>query len=258
MKLRYLAPSLFTVGNMACGFFSLLAVSHQDYSTAAWLILSAVLLDALDGSVARLVKAESLFGMEFDSLADWVSFGIAPACMMYGFVLKDYGPAGKSIAFLYALCGALRLARFNLHTQSGQSIPGHFTGLPIPAGAGMLSSFILLYTIIEQDRPARTIKPLMDQVPTLYLLIPLFMLAIAALMVSKIPYRAFKQPDLLRPRSPKQLMLIVAGFLLVYLYPHNAIFIFFCAYILSGLAVKVKKAFTGHGSSDGQQPHSKP
>lgn len=252
--IRYLAPSLFTVGNMACGFFSLLAVSHQDYSTASWLILSAVLLDALDGSVARLVKAESLFGMEFDSLADWVSFGIAPAYMLYNFVLKDYGPAGKAIAFVYALCGALRLARFNLTTQSGQTIPGHFTGLPIPAGAGMLSSFILLYTIIEQDSPARTLKPLMDQVPTLYVLIPLFMLAIAGLMVSTVPYRTFKQPDLLRPRSAGRLMIIVAGFLLVYLYPHTAVFLVFCAYILSGPAVWAKKALTGKSRS----PHAEP
>src|SRR3989338_6599526 len=194
---QVLAPSLLTVGNMACGFYALLSAHQGEFVSAATGILAGIVFDALDGRVARLVHGESTFGVEFDSLCDFLTFGIAPAHMMYAFILKDYGVWGYPMAFIFALCGALRLARFNAvahDTAGGRKT--HFSGLPIPGGAGLLASFVLLYQIVEEGRPAHTWKILMDQIPYLYGLAPAFVLIIAFLMISTIPYPAFKQPNI--------------------------------------------------------------
>ncbi len=231
---RVLAPSLFTVGNMACGFFALLSVHERDFPTAATAILAGMVFDSLDGRVARLFHGESVFGIEFDSLSDFLTFGIAPAIMMYGFILKDYGSWGYPLAFLYALCGALRLARFNISAQGSAPPKNHFTGLPIPAGAGFLASFVLLYQIVEEGRPARTWKFLMDQIPLLYPLVPLIVFILAFLMISTIPYPTFKNISPLRPRSPKVLVTVVLAGFAIFLYPQNAIFLLFFVYVLLG------------------------
>ena len=233
------APSLFTVGNMACGFFAILAASTEQFATAGWLILSGIVLDMLDGRIARLVHGESAFGVEFDSLSDFMTFCVAPAYVMFVFVLKDYGIWGGPVAFFYALCGGLRLARFNVAAQAHTGSKTHFVGLPTPAAAGTLASFLVLYDILETDKPARTLKPLMEAVPVLYQLILFLMLGLAILMVSQVPYAAFKQPDMLRPRSARILLLAVVLLALVFVYPQNAIFLFFAFYIASGLAATV-------------------
>jgi CDP-diacylglycerol--serine O-phosphatidyltransferase len=231
---QVLAPSLFTVGNMACGFYALLSTFRGEFVSAATAILAGMAFDALDGRVARLVHGESTFGVEFDSLSDFLSFGIAPAHMMYAFILKDYGALGYPIAFLYALCGGLRLARFNAMAHDADGGKTHFTGLPIPGGAGFLASFVLVYQIIEEGRPAMTWKILMDQMPLLYGLAPVMTGVVGLLMVSTIPYPAFKQPGLLRPGSVKTLLGIVLGGLVLYLYPQNAVFLVFLCYVLLG------------------------
>ncbi|MDE2492084.1 MAG: CDP-diacylglycerol--serine O-phosphatidyltransferase, partial [Elusimicrobia bacterium] len=241
------APSLFTLGNMACGFYALLASVQGDFVSSATAIVAGMVFDALDGRVARLVHGESSFGIEFDSMADFLTFGVAPAHMMYAFILKDYGIWGYPMAFVYALCGGLRLARFNAVAHGGAGSKTHFTGLPIPGGAGFLASFVLVYQIIEVGRPAHTWKFLMDRVPALYGLAPLMTVAVALLMVSTIPYPAFKQPGVIRPKSlPVILILLAIGFLLFY-YPQNSIFLIFFAYVLIGpvswLARLVGRAF---------------
>lgn len=243
---QVLAPSLFTLGNMACGFYALLAAHRGEFTAAATAILLGVVFDSLDGRVARLVHGESAFGVEFDSLSDFLTFGIAPAHMMYAFVLNDYGAWGYPLAFLYALCGALRLARFNAVAHGSGGSKTHFTGLPIPAGAGFLASFVLLYQIVEEGRPAHTWKLLMSQLPLLYALIPAMMFVIAFLMVSTIPYPAFKasvqEPPLGEvPRRsalvPKQIKIIL-GFSLscfvLFIYPHTALFLLTVGYVISG------------------------
>jgi CDP-diacylglycerol--serine O-phosphatidyltransferase len=231
---QLLAPSLFTLGNMACGFYALLASVRGEFVSSATAIIVGMVFDALDGRVARLVHGESSFGVEFDSMADFLTFGVAPAHMMYAFILKDYGAWGYPMAFMYALCGGLRLARFNAMAHSGQGSKTHFTGLPIPGGAGFLASFVLLYQIIEEGRPAHTWKLLMDQIPFLVGLAPFMTVAIALLMVSTIPYPAFKQPGVIRPKSlPMILILLAIGFLLFY-YPQNSIFVVFFFYVLLG------------------------
>lgn len=231
---QLLAPSLFTLGNMACGFYALLASVRGEFVSSSYAIVAGMVFDALDGRVARLVHGESSFGVEFDSMADFLTFGVAPAHMMYAFILKDYGAWGYPIAFLYALCGGLRLARFNAMAHGGQGSKTHFTGLPIPGGAGFLASFVLLYQIIEEGRPAGTWQFLMDQIPSLVGLAPVMTVAIALLMVSTIPYPAFKQPGILRPKSLVAILLLFAlGFLLFY-YPLMVLFIVFSAYALLG------------------------
>ena len=232
---QVLMPSLLTVGNMGCGFYALLSAFRGEFVSSATAILVGMVFDALDGRVARLVHGESTFGVEFDSLSDFLTFGIAPAHMMYAFILKDYGVWGYPMAFLYALCGGLRLARFNAiaHDNAGGS-KTHFMGLPIPGGAGFLAAFVLLYQIIEEGRPANTWKFLMDQVPVLYGLAPAMVLIVAFLMISTIPYPAFKQPSLLRPRSVKTLVGVVLLALLIFIYPQNVIFLLFLTYTLLG------------------------
>lgn len=231
---QVLAPSLFTVGNMACGFYALLSAIRGEFTLAAAAILAGMVFDSLDGRVARLVHGDSLFGVEFDSLSDFMTFGVAPGAMMYAFILKDYGVWGYPMAFTYALCGALRLARFNAVAHDSGGSKTHFTGLPIPGAAGFLASFVLLYQIIEEGRPARTWDFLMAQVPSLYGLAPAMVLGAAFLMVSTLPYPAFKQPHLLRPGSIKALLGVVAAALLIFIYPQNTIFLVFFAYALTG------------------------
>jgi CDP-diacylglycerol---serine O-phosphatidyltransferase len=159
---------------------------------------------------------------------------VAPGMMMYAFILKDYGVWGYPMAFLYALCGALRLARFNAVAHDSGGSKTHFTGLPIPGAAGFLASFVLLYQIIEEGRPARTWDFLMAQVPSLYGLAPAMVLGVSLLMVSTIPYPAFKQPQVVRPRSVKVLLGLVLLALLIFVYPQNTVFLLFFAYSLTG------------------------
>ena len=231
---RVLLPSVFTVGNMACGFYALLSAYRGEFTPAAAGILLGMVFDALDGRVARLVRGDSTFGVEFDSLSDFMTFGVAPAGMMYAFILKDYGPWGYPMAFIFALCGALRLARFNAATHGGTGSHTHFTGLPIPGAAGFLASFVLLYQIVEEGRPAHTWHFLMAQIPALYGLAPVMVLTLAFLMISTIPYPAFKQPQIFRPASLKKLLGLSILALVIFLYPQNAIFLLFFSYALLG------------------------
>lgn len=229
-----LAPSLFTLGNMACGFYALMSSVRGEFVSAATAIIAGMLFDALDGRVARLVHGESEFGVEFDSMSDFLTFGVAPALMMYAFILKDYGAWGYPIAFLYALCGGLRLARFNAMAHLGQGSKTHFTGLAIPAGAGFLASFVLLYQVIEEGRPAGTWKFLMDRIPALYGLAPAMVVIIALLMVSTIPYPAFKQPGVMRPKTMTRIIAVVGIGLLLFYYPLMVLFFVFFFYALLG------------------------
>ncbi len=142
--LRRFVPSVFTLGNLLCGYLaiiSLLGAAGPAYEVAAWWIIIAAIFDALDGKVARLTGTSSDFGIEFDSLADAVSFGIAPAVLMYRFVFADAGFAGHALTFVFLAAGVFRLARFNL-TATIEKKHG-FTGMPIPAGASLLAAFVL-------------------------------------------------------------------------------------------------------------------
>ena len=235
-------PSIFTIANMAFGFFSIISASERNYVRASWFIILSYVMDMLDGRIARLVHGESSFGVEIDSLSDWISFGIAPAYLMYNFVLKDYGFWGYPVAFLYVLCGALRLARFNVKSHFGGSSKIYFQGLPIPAAAGILVSFVLAYSMLESGGNIRSIKFVMDQMPFIYGLTPFIMIALALLMVSFVPYPAFKQGNFLKPNSIKGMLLILSVLFLIIFSPQDALFLFFSLYALSGLLAGIFKA----------------
>ncbi|TBR22473.1 CDP-diacylglycerol--serine O-phosphatidyltransferase [bacterium] len=233
---QVLAPSIFTMGNMACGFYALNAANVGDFPAAATAILGGIAFDMLDGRVARLVHGESAFGVEFDSLSDFLTFGVAPAHMMCQLLLKDYGVWGYVVAFAYALCGGLRLARFNAVAHSGKGSKTHFTGLPIPAAAGCLASFVILYHVVESADPAKALGPFLWAIPLLANGGPFFVGILAFLMVSTIPYGAFKQADLFHRDNRKLLVVVAAVLGALYVWPSRAVFVIFLVYVLSGLA----------------------
>src|SRR6267143_3106823 len=145
-----LLPSLLTTGNLFCGFFALLLTVEGRYGDAALAIFVAMIMDMLDGRVARLMRATSQFGVEYDSLADVVSFCVAPAFLLYSFALRDLGRPAWFGAFLFVICGALRLARFNV--QTGTVDRRFFVGLSTPAAAGVVASSVLILGSREVTR----------------------------------------------------------------------------------------------------------
>ena len=230
-----LLPSIITATNLGLGFYSITASIRENWSVAAWCTLASIILDIFDGRIARWTKTASKFGIEFDSLADWISFGIAPALMMYMLVLKDYGRIGFAIALLYVICGALRLARFNLKSLSEEEQTPYFLGLPIPAAGGILASFVILYDIWSAGKRARTIRIVMKQIPAFYHLLPGIIFLLSILMVSGLRYSSFKKVNLLKPRSMRAFLVTVLVCLMIYIYPQNTIFVLFVGYICSGI-----------------------
>lgn len=235
-KATAMVPNMFTVGNMALGFFAILAAMEGRWVAAPTAIFVAHVFDILDGRIARWMRISSAFGGEFDSFADWVSFGLAPAIMVYLLALKDYGRPGFLLAFLYVLAGAFRLARFNLkaaETQdSGPSLT--FTGLPIPVAGGFIAILILLFGLYQDEHPGRTLPLLFNQVPALRAGIPIIVFSLAFLMVSKIPFSTFKRTQFFRPQSYQTFMITLLVAFMIYAYPQNTIFFLYAGYILLG------------------------
>ena len=223
-KLRrgvYLIPSLFTAGNLMCGFFSIIATFNGEFINAALFIILANVLDGIDGYAARLTHTTSQFGVEFDSLADVVSFGVAPAVMVYLWALVPWQNWGWLAACTYVVCGALRLSRFNVQAQGVSK--NHFVGLPIPAAAQMITSTVLIYYYLGGAGS-----------PSRHLTLLLVIYGLAALMVSNIPYFSLKNNDL-RKRHP--IWMLVSGIILITLFiaeRHLMFFTIVLGYTLSG------------------------
>ena len=220
---------------MALGFYSITASIQQEWATAGWAIIAAIFLDTLDGRIARWTNTTSKFGIEFDSLSDWISFGIAPSVMIYLLVLQDFGRIGFAISLLYIICGALRLARFNIKSLFDKEQTPYFIGLPIPAAGGILASFVILYDIWTGGKKARTIQLVMKQIPAFYHLLPGILFVLSILMVSEIKYSSFKKSSMVKPRTVRMFLILLLGCLMIYIYPQNTIFVLFVAYICSGL-----------------------
>ena len=217
----YLLPNLVTSGGLFCGFYSVIATLREDYLTAAIAVLIAQVFDALDGRVARMTKTSSHFGIEYDSLSDVIAFGVAPGVLAYRWALEPWGPWGWLAASLYVICGALRLARFNVQVEV---VDRHsFVGLPIPAAAGVVATTILMYYFLGGE--GATNKHI-----TLLLLIYI----LAVLMVSNIRYYSFKDLHL-GHRQPFWILLL--GIVLIQLTiaePQIMLFSIFSLYALSG------------------------
>jgi CDP-diacylglycerol--serine O-phosphatidyltransferase len=217
----YVLPNLVTSGGLFCGFYSVIATIREDYLLAAIAILVALVFDALDGRVARMTKTSSHFGVEYDSLSDLVAFGVAPGVLAYRWALEPWGPWGWLAASLYVICGALRLARFNVQVEV---VDKHsFVGLPIPAAAAVVATTILMYYFLGGE--GATNKHI-----TLLLLIYI----LAALMISTIPYYSFKELHL-RQREPFWLLFLgIIVMSLAIAEPQIMLFSIFSLYALSG------------------------
>ncbi len=243
-KLAMAAPSLFTLGNLACGFFSILAATKGNFAGAGWLILIAAVFDMFDGRVARLLGAESEFGIEMDSLADAVSFCAAPAFLMYFMVLQQQPLWGGPIACVYVCFGVLRLAKFNTMAHAGEGSKKYFCGLPVPAPAALLASFAISYSIMQGTGNGHNFAPVETYVAHLYNFVWFMMLVLALLMVSNVPYAAFKAKRE-KKFSPWFLLLVVFLVVMLIKFPQNVILVVFSLYILFGLLAVLYRAFRG-------------
>lgn len=227
----YLIPSLFTVANIFCGFLSIIASSRGQFERSAVLILVAIFADVLDGRIARLTGTATQFGEEFDSLADVVSFGVAPALLSFQWGLWEVPRVGMAVVFLFLVAGSIRLARFSSANHDSLD----FVGLPIPAGAGSIAMMVLL-------------SPTPVTHPAFIPVVVAFVFGLSLLMVSNLPYPSFKGVNLRKKWPAPTLFLIALVFSLVTLTPHF-LSVLAAIYILSApVAVLTKKARHRHDS----------
>ncbi|MSU64751.1 MAG: CDP-diacylglycerol--serine O-phosphatidyltransferase [Opitutus sp.] len=271
----YFLPNLMTAGNLFCGFMAIVeciqarlaetsltaeylgATNAEHYKYAVWLIFGAAAFDMLDGRLARMGGRESLFGAEFDSLADIISFGMAPALLMFYLIISPtqgiewFRHVGWFIGFVYLLCAAIRLARFNVITnpllyQGKKDSSKDFVGLPVPAAAATVASLVLfLLKLAEMDRSLKSWA----------LTLPFLMLLVAMLMVSTVRYPSGKNVDLQTQTrlQPFVLTLIVVGVLV--LYKEIAVFGLCLAYIFLGLIRQWRRPKSAAGGGPGSPPN---
>lgn len=231
---RIVVPSFFTLMNLFCGFLAIVNISEEKLEYAALLIVVAGLFDALDGFMARLSNATSEFGVELDSLSDIVSFGVAPGLLMWQFGLKDLQFVGLTISALPALCGAVRLARFNVETLEGETSDEYFSGLPIPAQAMMLTA---LYLALKDNLDffeyfRHGIRGFLISV----------IVILSFLMVTKVPFD--KTPRFNRSYISKhkyRLMLFLAYILTIIVLQEIGLIIVFSVFIGKGLYLATKR-----------------
>ncbi len=216
----FVLPNLVTTASLFCGFYAIIAAISGNFYNAALSILIAAVLDGLDGRIARLTRTTSAFGVQYDSLSDLIAFGLAPGILVFLWALKPFNRFGWMAAFLYVVCGALRLARFNV--QTGQISNKYFVGLPIPAAATIVATTILFIYQIGGTGS------------TGYLAVLILIYILSFLMVSNIPYPSFKGMKLGERRSFNFLVAVVLVFVLVALEPFVMLSVGILGYVLSG------------------------
>jgi len=223
----FLLPNLFTTAGLFAGFYAIIAAIRGDFESAAIAIFVAMIMDGLDGRIARMTNTQSAFGAEYDSLADMVAFGLAPALVVFQWALLDMGKFGWMIAFIYAACGALRLARFN--TQVGTADKRYFQGLPSPAAAACVAGWVWLGT----DRG-------LDPAWLINIAIPLTFFS-AILMVSSMRYYSFKDLDFKNRVPFIKLLALVLIFALIANDPPLILFLAVLSYAISGPLITLVK-----------------
>ena len=215
----FVLPTLFTVGNLFCGYLSIWSSIRGTFDISAYLIIAAGILDALDGRIARMTHSTSAFGEQYDSMADLVSFGVAPAVLAYSWGLADFHRLGWMVSFLFVVCGSMRLARFNI--QAHVVDKRYFVGLPIPAGAGTIATVVLA-------TPERLVSRVwMGGLLGLTIIL-------SYLMISTIRYRSFKDLDLRRRRPAWILPAIALFFAIVAYRPEIALATLALVFVVSG------------------------
>ena len=216
----YILPNIFTSLNLFCGFYAIIAAIDDKFVAASVAIIIGVMFDILDGKIARATNTSSKFGIEYDSLADLISFGLAPGLMIYLWALRQLGRIGWLAAFLFMACGALRLARFN--SQVGTISGDHFVGLPIPAGAGISATTVLFFSKFG----------LAGKIHPIFILVLLYVLSF--LMVSTIKYNSFKKPELFRKMNFNVLVAVILILIFIAAQPSVALFLLGIVYVISG------------------------
>ena len=228
----YILPNLFTSAGLFAGFYSIISTLDGEYWRAAVMVLVAQLCDVLDGRVARLTRSTSSFGIQYDSLADLVAFGVAPGILVYEWALKDWGRWGWLAASIYVTCGALRLARFNVQIASVEK--RHFVGLPIPAAADVIAATVLLYYWLGGE--GQTGK---------HIVLLLVIFGVAGLMVSEVKYYSFKE---IRFHHRHPFSVLLALIMLIYLVvgqPELMLFLGIAGYALSGPLTLIARWVSG-------------
>ena len=219
----YLLPNLMTTAALFAGFYAVIAGIQGNFELGAIAILVAMVLDGLDGRIARMTNSCSAFGAEYDSLSDMISFGLAPALLMFQWVLHDFGKLGWLIAFIYTVAAALRLARFN--TQVGIADKRYFQGLPSPAAAGVLAALIWMVEANQLENQA---------LPVIALILTL---VVGLMMVSNVRFSSFKELNLKDKVPFLTLLIVVLVFVIITLEPPSLLFLIFLTYTLSGPVV---------------------
>jgi len=224
----FLIPNLITTGSLFSGFYAIVSSINGRFESAALAILVAMVLDGLDGRLARLTQTTSGFGVQYDSLSDLVAFGVAPALLVYLWALQDFGRFGWVAAFLFVACGALRLARFNVQTRTVDS--RYFVGLPCPAAAGaMVALFFAAPTSDALLTWAAWLRPQLVEGVMLLALV-----TVGSLMVSTFRYPSFKKIDLRQRWSYRAYMALAAGVLVLAYRPAAFLLTAAGIYTLSG------------------------
>jgi CDP-diacylglycerol--serine O-phosphatidyltransferase len=216
-----LLPTSLTLCSMFFGFYSILASLKGNYIHAAWAIMIATIFDGLDGWVARLTHTTTKFGIELDSLSDLVAFGVAPAVMLYKWGLFLFGRIGWAAAFLFMVCGALRLARYNI--QMGSTESKAFTGMPIPGAAAVVATLVIFYHEMWEITPDKNY---------FILLLAVFL---SVLMVSTLRFHGAKELNLGKRKPFSILVGIVIVFAFVVVHPQIALFLFAMLYLIGGI-----------------------
>ncbi|MGA7564257.1 MAG: CDP-diacylglycerol--serine O-phosphatidyltransferase [Desulfobaccales bacterium] len=242
----FLIPNLITTASLFAGFYAIVATIDGHYYHAAWAIFISMVLDGLDGRIARITSSTSGFGTQYDSLCDLVAFGVAPALLVYLWALKPFKQFGWLAAFLYLACGALRLARFNV--QQGSQDPRYFNGLPIPAAAMLVAASVAFYHQVGDWFPGKHI----------YILAMIYVLSF--LMVSNIKYASFKKMEVFRRHPFQSLVGLVLLFVVIAAAPDIMGFVAILLYVASGpLSTYIyyrRPSWTDKG--EGEAPAPKP
>ena len=216
----YLLPSMFTMASMFCGYACIVYAMRGEFATAAPFIGWAIVADMFDGRIARMTGTESEFGLEFDSLADIISFGIAPAILSFAWGLNPLGRLGWAVGFVFVAAAAIRLARFNIQSASPSQDKRYFVGMPSPAAAGVPAATVYMY-------------PYGFQTYTEALPVLAMVLVPAVLMVSTIRFRGFKTVDLQTRRSYAILVLFAIGLALFVAHPEIVLVVLAYGYLAS-------------------------
>ena len=216
----YLLPNLFTTAAIFSGFYAIVAAMNGRFSSAAIAIFIAAILDSLDGRVARMTNTQSKFGAEYDSLADIVSFGVAPALIVYSWALKPLGQVGWLAAFLFVAGNALRLAKFN--SNLGKGGKRYFYGLPVPASACLIAGIVWVGNRYEAGGTGLSI------------IMAIVMLYLSVMMVSNVKYRSFKDFDLKGKVGFTSVVFVVLLYACIALDPAHVLFVIFGLYAISG------------------------